>query len=184
MVKLSFPYTKSKAATRKDAIHIYPTIFGEDNALHLFYLIDLNGGAVKEKAQIGALVPKDKPEKGVLSFGGKTYHLAESSKLANYNIYIERFPKHRRKNGIAAMLANDEDVCGEAIVVRAKSKWWWRQVKALDPEDFLRDLTRLDPNLKALPDVKPTMTKVVLSSPKFNSTGDLLNKIGRSKSAH
>ena len=104
---------------RKDAIHIHPTLSNEDNELHILYLIDLNDDT-KEKNQIGTLeVPK-----GALSFGSKLYDLMESF-LANYDIFVERFPKHRRKNGIATMLTNQKEVCGEAIVVRAKSKGCW-----------------------------------------------------------
>ena len=182
MVKLGFPHAISTVKMRKDAIHIHPTLSNEDNELHILDLIDLNNDTNVE-AQVGKLVPKDKADKCALSFGGKTYYLMESS-LANYNIYIERNPKHRRKNGIAAMLTNQDDVCGEAIVVRAKSKgWWWRRSKELDPNGFLKELMRLNPKLETLPAVNPLTTKkVTLSSRKFNSTGDLLNKMGRSRS--
>lgn len=178
MVKLVFPHV---VKIRKDAIHIHPTLSNEDKELHVLDLIDLNSDTNVE-AQIGMLVPKDKPDKCTLSFGRKTYYLMESS-LANYNIYVERFPEHRHKNGIAAMLTNQEDVCGEAIVVSAKSKGWWRRAKALDPMGFLKELTRLNPKLETLPAVNPSTTKkVALSSRKFNSTGDLLNKMRRSRS--
>jgi hypothetical protein len=183
MVKLGFPHAISTVKMRKDAIHIHPTLSNEDNELHILDLIDLNNDTNVE-AQIGTSVPNDEPDKCALSFGGKTYNLMESS-LANYNIYVERNPKHRHKNGIAAMLTNQEDVCGEAVVVRAKSKgwWWWRRrAKALDPMGFLKELTKLNPNLETLPAVNPPTTKVALSSRKFNSTGDLLNKMRRSRS--
>lgn len=149
---------------RKDAIHIHPTLSNEDNELHILELIDLNHDTkAKAQTKIGELVPKDKADKRILTFGGKIYYATESSKLADYNVYIERFPKHRHKNAIAAMLTNEEDVCGEAIVVRAKPKGWWRRAKAMDPMGFLKDLTRLNPKLKILLAVKPTTKKVAFA---------------------
>ena len=87
MVKIEFPHTKSTAKIRReDAIHIHPTLSNENNELHILDLIDLNDDT-KGEDQIGTLdVPK-----GALLFGGKTYDLMQSS-LANYDIFVERFP--------------------------------------------------------------------------------------------
>lgn len=146
---------KSIGQARKNAIHIYPCLFDEGDAVlncwKLFRLSSLNFIMTRNQGTLAKTKQKkDTTSRDVLiCVDDKRFRVAKMSSLFNnYRIYVEENPKTLRKNHVAAMVTNQEIVFGEAIVVSAKVKGPWPRVaQSVDLMEFIQELMRVKPTL-------------------------------------
>ena len=146
---------KSIGQARKNAIHIYPCLFDEGDAVlncwKLFRLSSLNFIMTRNQGTLAKTKQKkDTTSRDVLiCVDDKRFRVAKMSSLFNnYRIYVEENPKTLRKNHVAAMVMNQEIVFGEAIVVSAKVKGPWPRVaQSVDLMEFIQELMRVKPTL-------------------------------------
>ena len=164
MVAICWPFNiESIGQVRKNAIHIYPSLFDEGdaglNCWKLFRLSHSNfivssrdQGSLANTKQKKEGTSKSRDDALMICVGDKQFRVVEmSSSFNNYRIYVEENPKTLCKNHVAAMATNREIVFGEAIVVGAKVKGPWPRVaRSVDVREFMRELVR----------VKPTLVKV------------------------